>query len=91
MTRRKIPASTDGISGGSLKTPTRLPACPLMPHEARLALIRMPLPSVRIGTAKSWGGVNVGNAGCVPTEGHRTWQLSIADESYLRYGRGEDE
>lgn len=62
----------------------------LMAHEDRLKLIRAPFQS-QIVTAKSWGGVNVGNAGSVPTEGHRTWQLSAADESYLRYGRSDDE
>lgn len=61
-----------------------------MTHEERLRIIRAPFQS-QIVTAKSWGGVNVGNAGCVPTEGHRTWQLSAADESYLRYGKSDDE
>lgn len=63
---------------------------PLMPRVERLALIRRPFQSQLI-SAKSWGGTNVNNAGCVPTEGHRTWQLSAADESYLRYGRSDDE
>lgn len=62
----------------------------LMSHAARLLLIRQPI-TFRYLPKKSWGGVNVGNAGCVPTEGHRTWQLSAADESYLRYGKSDDE
>ena len=62
----------------------------LMNHEERLKLIRRPFQS-QIVTAKNWGGVNVGNAGSVPTEGHRTWQLSAEDEAYLRYGRNDDE
>lgn len=57
---------------------------------ARLEMIRMPFQTRRI-PGKSWGGVNVGNAGSVPSEGHRTWQLSAEDESYLRYGQFDDE
>lgn len=69
------------IDGISPRTPAQL---------ARLAMIRQPFQTRRI-PGKSWGGVNVGNAGSVPTEGHRTWQLSAADESYLRYGRFDDD
>lgn len=73
------------------KPPTTIAVKPvLMSREERLKLIRAPFQS-QIVTAKSWGGVNVGNAGCVPTEGHRTWQLSAADESYLRYGKADDD
>jgi hypothetical protein len=60
-----------------------------MTHAERRALIRRPI-TFRIFPRKIWGGVNVGNAGCVPTEGHKTWQLSAEDESYLRYGKADD-
>ncbi len=63
---------------------------PLMSHAERRKLIETPFMSRRI-PPKSWGGVNVGNAGSVPETGHRTWQLSASDESYLRYGRSDDD
>lgn len=59
-----------------------------MPHLQRLSLIRAPLPcllNARVIQPKSWAGVNVGNAGSVPETGHRTWQLSTEEESFLKY------
>lgn len=58
-----------------------------MTPEARRRLVMAPFPATRRIPGKSWGGVNLGNAGAVPEEGHRTWSLSPADEAVLRYGR----
>lgn len=59
-----------------------------MSHEDRQKLIRAPFRSVVI-VGSSYGGTTLNNSGTVPTEGHRTWQVSPADESYLRYGKFE--
>ena len=65
---------------------------PLMPHAERQRLIRRPFQSqFRVIAPKSHGGTTLGNSGSVPTEGHRTWQVSPADESYLRYGKFDHE
>lgn len=64
--------------------------CTLMPHVERRKLIDAPF-IVNYIAGKSWGGVNLGNAGTLPEEGQRTWTVLPADESYLRYGRGEGE
>ncbi len=58
-----------------------------MTPEARRALVMAPFPTTRRIPGKSWGGVNLGNAGAVPETGHRPWTLTPADESYLRYGK----
>lgn len=62
----------------------------LMPHNERRKLIDAPF-IVNYVPGKSWGGVNLGNAGTLPEEGRRTWTVSPADESYLRYGRSDME
>ncbi len=65
-----------------------------MTHDERVVLINKPFPVVtRVHPKKSWGGINVGNAGQVPTEGHSVWPTGgrMYDESYLRYGRNDDE
>lgn len=65
---------------------------PLMPHAERQRLIQRPFQSqFRVIAPKSHGGTTLGNSGSVPTEGHRTWQVSPADESYLRYGKFDGE
>jgi hypothetical protein len=61
-----------------------------MSHTERRKLIERPFMS-RYIPGKSWAGINTGNAGSVPVEGHRTWQVSPQDESYLRYGKADDE
>lgn len=68
-----------------------MPVLPMMGAAERRALIEKPFYCQRI-PPKSWGGVNVGNAGSVPETGHSTWRgLSATDESYLRYGRNDDD
>lgn len=81
---------TTGRISGSSGASTADPALRPLTHDQRVRLIRQPFLSQRI-PAKSWGGVNVGNAGAVPETGHRTWQLSATDESYLRYGKSDDD
>ena len=61
----------------------------LMSHDERQKLIRRPFMS-RYVPGKSWAGVNTGNAGSVPVEGHRTWTVTAADESYILYGKSDN-
>jgi hypothetical protein len=90
-------------SGSSSETPTpttlaapgksQAPASTrpsLMSHDQRRKLIEAPFQS-RYIPGKTWGGCYVGNSGFVPTEGHKTWTLTPADESYLRYGKSDEE
>ena len=56
---------------------------PALDHAARQRLIREPF-HCRIIPGKSWGGVNLGNAGEVPTHGHRTWTTVAEDEENIR-------
>lgn len=70
---------------------TLVPRCspPLMSHEARQRLIRQPFQTQRI-PGKSWAGVLISDA--VPMSGHRMFDASYTeDESYIRYGRRDDE
>lgn len=64
---------------------------PLMSHAERRRLIEAPLIFTRL-PGKSWGGVNLGNAGAVPTEGHRVtvFESKDIDDSLIRYGKPDD-
>lgn len=60
-----------------------------MTHTERRKLIERPFLSQRI-PGKSWGGVLISDT--VPVAGQRAYDPNYNwDESYLRYGRGEDE
>ena len=91
QTNTKLGVEIAGMSldpNGLLGRPSPRP--PLMSHVDRQKLIRLPFHSQRLVGA-SHGGTTLNNSGSVPTEGHRTWQVSPADESYLRYGKFEGE
>ena len=83
-------AAADAQKGPSTTVIKASAGMPLMSHEERRKLIERPFMS-RYIPGKSWAGINTGNAGSVPVEGHRTWQVSPQDESYLRYGKADDE
>ncbi len=52
---------------------------PIMPYIERRQLIERPFLSQRI-PPKTWGGVNVGNAGRLPEEGRRVSGITTEDE-----------
>lgn len=61
---------------------------PLMPHQERQRLIHRPFLTYRV-PGKSWAGVLISDT--VPVSGHRAYDPSYTeDESYLRYGKGDD-
>jgi hypothetical protein len=62
---------------------------PLMSHQDRQALIRRPFLTQRI-PGKSWAGVLISDS--VPVGGQRAYDPAYnEDESYLRYGRSDDD